>query len=579
MHAGATVTATPRHVSPMKSTAPVGRSPLGSGRTRAAAAAPTITNAPPSIATAANNTSAHIANLERLLKRPSPPPNPPPPPLHHVERREEEDAHRGSERRGGFHVNGLNLSGIVPTTKNVEDMSPRTLGMIQRLITGTPRPSPRSGIARRWRDLHGAKDWSGLLEPLDQDLRREIIRYGEFVQVAYHAFHSDAAKRPSDPRHVALPDRSYRVTRGLYATSSIEAPRWVDGMAPWMRQRSSWIGFVAVCDSDREIQRMGRRDIVIALRGTATALEWAENFRANLVSVSENSADGGKVEASGEPKVECGFWSLFTTGSKRAPSLCDMVVEEVQRLMKVYKGEQLSITVTGHSLGAALAVLVADELRVRSGGPDAPPVAVFSFGGPHVGNRAFAERVRTRGVKVLRVVNERDVITKVPGVFAGQQKVAEEEREREKEKEEDSRREVIRQRWRRAAAEGKRVRLTDRWWDTVERAMRAWGYAHVGSELRVDSRQSPYLKPDADPGCCHDLEAYLHLVDGFLSSTCPFRANAKRSIAKLVTQQGSNIKKHYTSNALAALGMEHAASLDAALRDSCNGCLPSPSSS
>lgn len=75
--------------------------------------------------------------------------------------------------------------------------------------------------------------------------------------------------------------------------------------------------------------------------------------------------------------------------------------------------EQLSITVTGHSLGAALEILAADELSSIEG---IPPIAVISFGGPRVGNYAFADRVTDRKVKVLRVVNTGDVITRVPGL-------------------------------------------------------------------------------------------------------------------------------------------------------------------
>ncbi|MBA0611413.1 hypothetical protein Godav_012105 [Gossypium davidsonii] len=344
------------------------------------------------------------------------------------------------------------------------------------------------------------------------------------------------------PRHVSLPERSYKVTKSLYATSSVGLPQWVDDVAPnlgWMTQQSSWMGFVAVCDDKREIQRMGRRDIVIALRGTATCLEWTENFRAQLVEISESDDP--------TQKVGCGFLSLHKTPGAHVPSLAESVVDEVQRLTEIYKGENLSITITGHSLGAALSLLVADE--ISSCVPQVPPMAVFSFGGPRVGNKGFADRLNEKNIKVLRIVNNQDLITKVPGVFIdGRLKQDPDKLEEEQRNESFAR--VL----------------------NMLENNNPWAYSHVGTELKVDTKMSPYLKPNADVACCHDLEAYLHLVDGFLSMECPFRSNAKRSLAKLIDNQKSNVKQLYTDEAL-SLNLERRGSFSISMVS----CLPSPS--
>lgn len=466
-------------------------------------------------------TKKHLSNLEKLLQK-QPDPNPPDP-----------DPTPGEESRDRGVLEGLGLNGVWPEMKAAEEMSPRHLNRLQRLLSKTEY-SPRNNLGTRWREYHGSNDWAGLIEPLDGNLRREVVRFGEFIQAAYHCFHSKPATSEDEaqcPRHVALPDRSYRVTKSLYATASIGLPKWVDNVAPdlgWMTQRSSWVGYVAVCDDRREIQRMGRRDIVIALRGTATCLEWAENVRDILVPISEPA------------KVECGFLSLFKTRGEHVPSLADSVVSEIQRLREKYKGETLSITITGHSLGAALALLVADELSTSA--PDMPPVAVFSFGGPRVGNRAFASRLSSNAVKVLRVVNSQDLVTRVPGMFVSEEL-------------------------------DKKLRegIAGKFLNVLDNSM-PWAYAHVGEELRVDTKMSPFLKPDADVACCHDLEAYLHLVDGFVASNCPFRANAKRSLWKLLNEQKSNVKRLYTSKAK-ALTLSKIENSGMAMPT----CLPSPS--
>ncbi|GAB2300815.1 hypothetical protein Dimus_034849 [Dionaea muscipula] len=464
-------------------------------------------------------TRTHLANLEKLLQKHTA--------MAPVVRQESPTNTRGQNRaaRANIILEGLSLpqiwAAVAEKKSAAEEMSPRHLNRLQRLLSKSQEYSPRDQIGSRWREYHGSNDWAGLLDPLDPNLRREVIRYGEFVQAAYQAFHSNPSTTSAAGEALSLPDKSYKVTKSLYATSSIGLPRWVDDVAPdlgWMTQRSSWIGYVAVCDDKREIIRMGRRDIVIALRGTSTCLEWAENLRDVLVPMpgSAPAVDGQ------QPKVECGFSSLFTTPMENVPSLAESVVQEVRRLMKLYDGETLSISVTGHSLGAALALLVADELTTTtttSTCSEVPPVAVMSFGGPRVGNRAFANRINNNGVKVLRIVNEQDVITRVPGMFVNEELD-----------------EKLR-------ADGMIAGVLD----VLDNNM-PWAYTHVGTELKVDTKKSPYLRPDADVACCHDLEAYLHLVDGFMASNCPFRANAKRSLLKLLSEQGANVKKLYMAN-------------------------------
>jgi len=463
---------------------------------------------------ATEKTKAHLANLEKLLQKESSA-------LQSYNRPVEPVSNQGQQPGVLGLLDGFNLPRIWPQEVAAE-MSPRRLTRLQQLLLSKqPEYSPRNHLGTRWREYHGSRDWAGLLDPLDENLRREVVRYGEFVQAAYKSFHSDPATTEAGiqaHREVGLPDRSYKVTKSLYATSSVGLPKWVDDVAPdlgWMTQRSSWVGYVAVCNDEREIARMGRRDIVIALRGTATCLEWAENVRDILIPMQDDSDSQSESTSEGQPKVQCGFLSLFRTPGEHVPSLAESVVQEVKRLMELYKGETLSITVTGHSLGAALSLLVADEISTCA--PQVPPVAVFSFGGPRVGNRAFATQLKENNVKVLRIVNNQDLITRVPGMF-----VSEELDEK------------LRANTQVAAV----LNMLDEM---------PWAYSHLGSELRVDTKMSPYLKPDADVACCHDLEAYLHLVDGYLASNGPFRPNAKRSLLKLLSEQGSNVKKLYIS--------------------------------
>ncbi|URE09619.1 Galactolipase DONGLE, chloroplastic [Musa troglodytarum] len=96
------------------------------------------------------------------------------------------------------------------------------------------------------------------------------------------------------------------------------------------------------------------------------------------------------------------------------------------------------------------------------------PITVYSFGGPRVGNTGFKARCEELGVKVLRVVNVHDPVTKLPGLFLNENL--------------------------RAFAAG-----CDLPWSCS-------CYAHVGVELALDFFEVQ------NPACVHDLETYIGLL-------------------------------------------------------------------
>ncbi|XP_052171125.1 phospholipase A(1) DAD1, chloroplastic-like [Diospyros lotus] len=367
--------------------------------------------------------------------------------------------------------------------------------------------TPPAKLGDRWMEYQGSKNWEGLLDPLDDDLRSEILRYGEFVEAAYRSFEFDRLSpeyatcrhsRTSMMTQCGLGGSGYRLTRNLRATCGVQFPRWIERAPRWVSTPSSWIGYVAVCNDKDEIARLGRRDVVIAFRGTATCLEWIENLRATLTCLDGHASDNRDED----PMVESGFLSLYTSQTATCPSLQDAVRDEISKIIHSYRGEPLSITIVGHSLGAALATLTAFDITTTF--DHAPPVTVISFGGPRVGNRSFRRQLDKAGTKILRIVNSDDLITKVPGFVIDNND----------------------------AADGKAVHVAglSSWLQKRVEDTR-WAYADVGRELRLCSSESPYVSK-GDVAASHDLKTYLHLINGFVSSTCPFRATARRVLRK-----------------------------------------------
>uniref|UniRef100_A0A803LIF2 Fungal lipase-type domain-containing protein n=1 Tax=Chenopodium quinoa TaxID=63459 RepID=A0A803LIF2_CHEQI len=388
--------------------------------------------------------------------------------------------------------------------------------------------SPR--VADRWKEYMGARDWEGLLDPLDENLRDEILRYGSFIEATYRGFDFDPGspsfgsskyKKKSFFRDCGLPTPGFRLTRHLRATSGIQVPEWAQ--SNWSPVKTSWIGYVAVCNDKAMIDHLGRREVVIALRGTATCLEWLENLRATLApvpgSTSINNDNMDPRDLDGPPMVESGFLSLYTSGTDMWPSLQDSIRMEVSRILELYQDKQpLSITITGHSLGAALATLAAYDIKTTF--DRAPLLTVISFGGPRVGNQSFRSLVDKQGTKILRVVNPSDLITKVPGSCGGSHFGFGEVESRSPSNNSGSKK--LNQLAELCLNWIQQFRVEDTQW---------WVYAEVGRELRLassESEQLSYYLGNMDVAKCHDLKTYLNLVED-----CPLKNLFRRSLNKL----------------------------------------------
>lgn len=267
-----------------------------------------------------------------------------------------------------------------------------------------------SSIATRWRELSGENEWEGLLQPLDTDLRQYIIHYGQrtsavgdlFDPTTYdpktskEQFFTEACLIKGNPY-------KYEVTDFIYAGSN--------------EVTSAWIGYVAV-STDEGKKVLGRRDVLVAWRGTRTLPEWINDLRIPRVSATDLFPKFAKYNA----LVHDGFYSLYIgtvpASTHSETSAREQVLTAVKKLVNKYKHEELSITVTGFSLGGALATLTAMDI-VANGcnnptGSKAPfMVTGFVFGCPRVGNDGFKQlfdSLRGDNLRLLRMKNEMDLV-------------------------------------------------------------------------------------------------------------------------------------------------------------------------
>lgn len=132
---------------------------------------------------------------------------------------------------------------------------------------------------------------------------------------------------------------------------------------------------------------------VIACRGTNTLEEWATDGEIN-----------GKIPFKDWGLVHRGFYGVF-----------ESCLPEVNQALLEYPGKPL--VVTGHSLGAAVATLLASELHLKNLDRN---ISVVTFGSPKVGDATFAMAFNQSKIKSCRIFNTLDHIPQLPpSIFPG----------------------------------------------------------------------------------------------------------------------------------------------------------------
>ena len=151
------------------------------------------------------------------------------------------------------------------------------------------------------------------------------------------------------------------------------------------------IGFIAQSEAG---------DVVIAIRGTHGIHEWLHDLRYEAVPCPF-LPDAGCTE-DGFTEM---YRSLRLDADPQSPALREAFLAlPLPRPMR-------SLTLCGHSLGAALATLLALDLAANTPHKD---LALFTYASPRTGDASFAAAFNRLVPNTVRIANRLDLITEAP---------------------------------------------------------------------------------------------------------------------------------------------------------------------
>ncbi|MDH6247645.1 hypothetical protein [Mycobacterium sp. OTB74] len=213
---------------------------------------------------------------------------------------------------------------------------------------------------------------------------KAAIQFGQLVVQTYGVSPSDVTN--SAGKVLTVGGTKYTVVTTIYANDL------ATDMNPTRGEDTVSIGLVC--------QASGAGDVVIAIRGTEGILEWIHDAEFLTVPCPFLVGAGN---------TEDGFTQMYSSLRTGVEPNSPTVVKSIGSL--AFPKPVTSVTVCGHSLGGALATLLALDLAANS---TFKQPAIYTYASPRTGDPLFASTFNQVVKNSYRIENRLDIVTKLP---------------------------------------------------------------------------------------------------------------------------------------------------------------------
>ncbi len=218
----------------------------------------------------------------------------------------------------------------------------------------------------------------------------KAILFGQLIAAAYAVNPADLTNQAGKVIEAgpAGANTSYQVVTTIYANDL------ATDMNPLRGKNIVSIGHI--------LQASKAGDAVVVIRGTEGIQEWMQDAKFLTVPCPFLSSGGN---------TEDGFTDMYRSMTAGPGKVAPGLTEALPKLP--WKSPVTSLTICGHSLGGALATLLALDVAANARSPFSAP-AVYTYASPKTGDPLFVTTYNHAVPNTTRVANRLDLVPKLP---------------------------------------------------------------------------------------------------------------------------------------------------------------------